>query len=122
MCRERDETVIHMINECCKLVQRENKTRHDWGEKVIHWELCKKLNLSQLPYMQKPESVPENEANKILWDFETLTDNLISNRRPSIVIVNKKKKKSNMLSRGLCHIGGPQSENQSKREKYLDLA
>ena len=44
MCGERDETVNHIVSECSKLAQREYKIRHDWVGKVIHWELCKKLN------------------------------------------------------------------------------
>ena len=31
------------MNECCKLAQREYKTKHDWMGKVIHWELCKNV-------------------------------------------------------------------------------
>ena len=44
-------------------------------------------------YMHNPESVPENETHKILWDFQTQTDPLISARQPDQVLVNKKKKK-----------------------------
>ena len=43
--------------------------------------------------MHNPESDLENEAHKILWDFEIQTDPLISARRPDLVIVNKKEKK-----------------------------
>ena len=42
--------------------------------------------------MHNQESVPENETNKILWDFEIQTDHLISARRQNHVIVYKKKK------------------------------
>ena len=42
-------------------------------------------------YMQNPESVLENETNKLLWDFGVQTDHLISARRLDQVIVNKKK-------------------------------
>ncbi len=42
---ERDETINHIIRECSKLALKEYKTRHDWVDKVIHWELCKKLKL-----------------------------------------------------------------------------
>ena len=31
--------------------------------------------------MRKPESVPENEIHKILWDFEIQTDPSVSTRR-----------------------------------------
>ena len=43
--------------------------------------------------MHNPESIPENEMYKVLLDFESLTDRLISARRPDVVMVNKKKKK-----------------------------
>ena len=53
--------------------------------------------------MHKPESVLENEMNKILLDFEIQTDDLHSSRRPDVVIVNnKKKKKKKKEKRGLA--------------------
>ena len=42
--------------------------------------------------MHNPESVLENETQKILWDFEIQSDNLISARRPNLVIVYNKKR------------------------------
>ena len=36
LCGDRDETINHIISECCKLVHREYKARHDWVGKVIH--------------------------------------------------------------------------------------
>ena len=42
-CSDRDETVNHIIKECSKLVKIEYKTRQNWVEKVIHWELWKKF-------------------------------------------------------------------------------
>ena len=55
--------------------------------KVIHWELCKKMkfDLTTKCYMHNPESALENEAHKILWDFEIQMDQLISARRPDLV-------------------------------------
>ena len=71
-CDDRDETLNHKKSECCKLVQKESKTRHDWVRKVIHGELCKKMKFEHTAswYMYKPEYVPENEMHRILWDFE----------------------------------------------------
>ena len=42
-------------------------------------------------FMHNPESIPENETHKRLWDFQIQTDHLISARRPNLVIVNKKR-------------------------------
>ena len=40
LCGDRDETINHIISECCKLAQKEYKARHGWVGKVIHWEMC----------------------------------------------------------------------------------
>ena len=53
--------------------------------------------------MVNTESVLENEAHKILWDFEIQIDHLISARQPDVVIVNKKKK--TLPNNGLCRPG-----------------
>ena len=47
--------------------------------KEIHRELCKKFKFHRTKkwYMHNPESVPENETHKVLWDFEIQTDHLI---------------------------------------------
>ena len=61
---------------------------------VIHKELCKKFRFDHTNkwYMHNPESILENETHKILWDFEIQMDDLISTRRPDLVIVNKNKR------------------------------
>ena len=46
LCGDKHETINHIINEWSKLAQKEYKTRHDWVGKVIHWEMCKKFNLT----------------------------------------------------------------------------
>ena len=93
LCGDRDETINHIIRECSKLAQKEYKTRHVWVEKVIHWEMFKKLKFHHTNkwYMHKLASVLENETSKLRWDFEIQTDRLISARWPDLVIINSKK-------------------------------
>ena len=99
--------INYVISECDKLAQKEYKTRHNWVGKVIHWELCQKLKFDHMTkwYLHNPESVPENETRKLVWDFEIQTDHQISDKRPDLIIINKKKKKGelaelwNLLSR-----------------------
>ena len=43
LCSDREETINHIISECCKLAEKEYTARRDWVSKVIHWEICKKL-------------------------------------------------------------------------------
>ena len=46
--------------------------------------------------MNKPEYFPENERNKMIWDFEILMDSPIQARRLYPVLINKNKR--------TCHI------------------
>ena len=43
---------------------------------MIYWELCKKLKFDHTNkwYMHNPESIPENETDRILRDFEIYID------------------------------------------------
>ena len=84
----RDETINHIISKCNKLAQKEYKTRHDWGSKVIHWELCKKFKSDHTNkwYMHNPTSALENDTHKSLWDFDIQTNHLTSARRPEHII------------------------------------
>ena len=63
-------------------------------EKVIHWELCKKMKFDWTTkwYMHKQKFILENETYKILRDFEMQTDHLA--RRPDLVMINKRRKPS----------------------------
>ena len=65
--------------------------------------------------MQKSESVQENEAHKILWDFEIQMDHPISARRPDQALINKKKKKKNLSTGGFCCSSRPQNKTERKR-------
>ena len=98
LCGERDETINHIQSECSKLGQKEYMMGHDWVCEVIRWELCKKLKFDHTSkwYMHNPESVRENETNKLLWDFEIQTDHQISTRRPDLIIIHKKREREEL--------------------------
>ena len=77
------------MSEYNKPAQKENRTRYDWVEKVVHWELCKKFKFDFTTkwYKHEPDSVLENETHKILWDLEMQTDHLMPFRRPDQEII-----------------------------------
>ena len=68
MCDKKKETISHIVSECEKLAQNENKRRHDNVARIIHWKLCEIYNLkrSEKWYEHAPEGVVENEEVKIL--------------------------------------------------------
>ena len=71
MCRNKGETVGHVVSECSKLAQTEYKGRHNNVAWSIHWQLCDKCGWVRANnwYEQKPERVMESKNVKILWDF-----------------------------------------------------
>ena len=80
-------------SECSKLAQNEYKTRPDWVGKVIHWEMRKKFMNKW--YMHNPAPVLENDTHKQQWDIDIHTDNLTSDKRPDLIIINKKENLQN---------------------------
>ena len=63
----------------------------------------------QLWFIPKPESSPEKETQKILWNFETQTDYVILNRRPD--------QKMRTSSKGDFAVPTIHSENQRDRKE-----
>ena len=53
--------------------------------------------------MHNPESVLQNETHKLSWDFEIQTDHLISDRRPGLIIINKKERTYKIVQRTVWH-------------------
>ena len=78
------------------MAQKEYQTRYGWVGKVIHWELCMKLkfDLTNKWYIPNTTSFLENDTHKLLWDFDIQTDHLTEARRPDLIIINKKKKRT----------------------------
>ena len=124
LCGDRDETINH-ISECSKLAQREYKARHDWVGKVIHWEICKKFEFDHTNkwYMHNPAPVLENDTHKLLWDFNIQTDHLIPTRRPDLIIINKKKKRTcKIVDFAVLADHRIKLKECEKNDKYIHLA
>ena len=72
MCRERTETVAHIVSECQQLAQNEyKKYRHDKVAASLLWNMCKTYGFSCTEKMyghvvQKEMQVLENERIKSL--------------------------------------------------------
>ena len=125
LCGDRDETINHRISECSKLAQREYKARHDWVGKVIQWEMCKKFKIDHTNkwYMHSPAPVLENDTHKLLWDLNIQTDHLILARRPDLIIINKKKKRTcKIVDFALPADHRIKLKECEKKDKYLDLS
>lgn len=96
MCKSKDETVNHIVSECQKLAQKEYKRRHDTVAKALHWDILRQKGFGPEGkwYEHEPMAVIENDKFKVLWDFTIQTDHKISARRPDIVVIDIKQRKS----------------------------
>ena len=124
LCGDRDETINHIISECSKLAQKENKARHDWVGKLIYWEMCRKFQFDHTNkwYLHNPAPVLENDSHKLQWDFSIQTDHLIPARRPDLIIINRKKRISKIVDFVVPADHIINLKESEKKDKYLDLA
>ena len=74
--------------------------------------------------MHNPASILENDTHKLLCDFDTKTDHLISARRPDLIIINKKKKRRNCKIVDFAVLADHRIKliESEKKNKYHDLA
>ena len=75
--------------------------------------------------MHNPAPVIENATHKLQWDFNIQTDDLISARRPDLIMINKKKKKKRTCK--IVDFAVPtdhriKPKECEKKDKYLELA
>ena len=111
LCGDRDEMIDHIKSKCSKLAQKEYKTRYDWVDKAIHWELCKKLKKKW--YMHKPEYFLKYETNKLQGDLEIQTTRSFSNQQ---------KKRTCRIVDLAVPADHSKIERKPKKNKYLDDA
>ena len=103
----RDETINHIISECNRLAQKENKTRYEWLGKVIHWDLYKILKFDHTNkwYIPYPESILENTKDIKIDHLISVIDQIkgnLNNRlcHPSWSLSKiKRKQKDTLISR-----------------------
>ena len=87
--------------------------------------MCKKFNFDHTKkwYMHNLVPVTENDTHKLLWDFDIHTDHLISARRPDLIIINKKKKRTcKIVDFAVPAVLWIKLKECEKKDKYLDLA
>ena len=119
LCGDRDAANNHIFSVISKVDQNEYYIRHYWMRKVIHWELYKKLkfNLKNKWYMYKPVSVPGNESQKLLRDFDIQTDHLVSVRRLNLIIIIIQNSELTKLLALMFRLTTERNRKKTKRRK-----
>ncbi|CAH1110291.1 unnamed protein product [Psylliodes chrysocephalus] len=125
MCGEGNENIEHLISGCKTMAPKEYTTRHNNVAKIIHDEVCYKLQLSEAKtpyYKYTPDTIKENDEYKVYWDREIQTDRQVQHNRPDILINNKKTNEILLVDIAVPAPLNMQKKNKEKAEKYLPLA
>ncbi len=67
-------------------------------------------------YGHVPESVLENDDNKLLWDFSVRTDHGIGARRPDLVIIDMRDKSCQIIDVAIPEDGRVKEKEDEKVE------
>ena len=123
LCKEKTESVAHIVSACSNLAKNQYRKRHDKLGKKIHWLLCKKflIDCNEKWFLHEPEPVQENERCKLLWDFTIQTDKVLEHRRPDTVVIDKEKKECILIDLAVPGDQNITAKEQEKIAKYQDL-
>ena len=71
--------------------------------------------------MHSPETFLENETHKLFLDFEIQTDHLISDRRPDLILINKRERTCRIMHFAVLTDHRVKFKECNKRNKDFNL-
>ena len=94
LCKEKPETISHIISGCKCLAGTKYTNRHDKVGKYIHWNLLRDrgVDVCKEWFKHEPQKVIECEDTTIMWDHPLITDKKVHANRPDITIHKKKRR------------------------------
>ena len=121
LCKEREETVDHLVSSCSKIAQTDYKERHNKVATMLHWNLCKKYGLTAAEkcWEHKAEKVKQTDEVKILWDFKIQTDRHLEHNMPDITVVEKAQ--TYIIDVAIPGDARIDQKEQEKIQRYQDL-
>ena len=61
MCNVKEETIDHLVSSCSKIAQTDYKERHDKVASMLHWNLCRKYNITTA------QNIPDITVDERVW-------------------------------------------------------
>ena len=91
LCKEQNETVMHIVSGCKMLAGTEYLHRHNNICKYIHYNILRDLGevVSEFWYQHKPNESTEIGNVTIMYDMTILTDRNVKHNVPDICIWNR---------------------------------
>ena len=125
LCHEAEETIVHLLSACSRLVLTAYLHRHNLVAAVVHWHLMKVYSfpmVSQSWCSHKPPPVLESSVAKILWDFSLQTAHNHGGNRPDIVLFAYQQRQIYFIEISCPADINVISKEEEKLLKYRDLA
>ena len=123
LCKEKSETVHHIVSGCKMLCGTQYLYRHNQVAKYLHWQILRDLNVEVPESWLKhvPTEVTIKDGIKVLWDSYILTDKKVPHNRPDIIVHD-----TNLRECMIIDVAVPVCLNVVKKEaekitKYRDL-
>ena len=122
MCKEKDETVAHIVSACSEIAGSLYKTRHN-NVAAIHHSIGQHYEIKTTDniWLHKPNPVTRNDKVKLLWDFEIKTDRQRQAHRPDLVVTDKQTKEGLIIDVAIPNDTHTVEKEREKIEKYQDL-
>ena len=123
LCKEKPETIRHIISGCKQLVGTKYTNRHDKVGKYIHWNLLKDrgIEVCRNWFEHVPEKVTECGETTIMWDSPITTDKKVCANRPDITIHDRKERKAVLIDFSVPYDTNIVEKTAEKLIKYKDL-
>ena len=129
LCRQAEETVVHLLCSCKALAQTLYKARHDRMLRPVYHLIQEKFafeeSKSEVPWYKQalPLASIENERAKILWDIPMHLDKRPSNNaiKPDMIIIDKEARNILLIEGTICAPGCIEKREKEKKNKYTEM-
>ena len=88
LCKEKPETVAHIVSGCKMLAANKYTFRHNQVATYIHWNILKDrgFQVSENWLLHKPKETMTKEGVTVTWDMAIITDKKVKCNVPDILI------------------------------------
>ena len=123
LCKEKPETISHIVSGCKCLAGTKYTNRHDKVGKYIHWNLLRDRGIKVCEdwFKHEPQKVEECGDTTIMWDYALITDKKVGANRPDITIHDKKEKKLVLVDFSIPYDTNIVEKTAEKLTKYKEL-
>ena len=123
LCKERDETISHIVSGCSMLAGTQYLHRHNQVAKYLHWNILRDIGVDTTNSWldHKPKEITTKGKKNILWDSYIKTDKKVGHNKPDVIIHDEEKRECILID-----VAIPVCQNIVKKEaekitKYRDL-